>query len=293
MIREFRIEGDGRDSPVGLEAPDGGILLAGEGLNPSRQKAYDIYLKKIAPQGVEDWVTWHGWEGVENFRAVTAVPGGYVLAGRTWSSGGPPRAWLFKVNERGEPLWSRFFDDKENQVANSLCTFPDGGLALAIETMFPEKEQSRLIRADERGLVRWATPYRNLVNPLLACGGQNRVFLTGSFNPDHLSRKTSNSWSAAMERLNSEGQSLWKREYRGLYVKAAAAAADGGLIVAGWSTAYGTATGSVAYIVKIDEAGNPDWFRTIEGPRGDTALALLPTPDGGCLVGGKSGDGGR
>ena len=112
ILREHRFEGAGRDIPTALEAPDGGLLIIGEFLAEGNTGSYDVYLKKISPQGSEEWKKRYGWEGVESHnRAIPVRSGGCLVAGQCWSKGGPPRGWIFKVNptgsRNGPPFWQK------------------------------------------------------------------------------------------------------------------------------------------------------------------------------------------
>ncbi len=73
-----------------------------------------------------------------------------------------------------------------------------------------------------------------------------------------------------------------------LYVKALAASADGGCLPAGWSTYYSPSAQTVAQVIKIDATGNPQWVKSFEGAGGKTVLSILPTPDGGHLIGAEA-----
>jgi uncharacterized repeat protein (TIGR02543 family) len=61
---------------------------------------------------------------------------------------------------------------------------------------------------------------------------------------------------------------------------------DGGYIVAGSTTSFGTATD--AWVLKLDGAGAPEWQRTYGGPASDRAAGVRQTSDGGFLVAGAT-----
>ena len=292
ILREHRFEGAGRDIPTALEAPDGGLVVIGEFLAEGNTGSYDVYLKKISPQGSEQWKMRYGWEGVESHnRAIPVRPGGCLVAGQCWSKGGPPRGWIFKVDSNGVQEWSTFLVKKKNQSAHSLAQVSDNGFVAALEFKFPDSG-ARLIKISAEGKEQWASSDRPINEPLVAVSEGGGIFFSGSFVPEGQPRDSNRSWAAWVEKMDSRGNTVWQRKYQGLYVKALAASADGGCLLAGWSTYYSPSTQTVAQVVKIDSSGNPQWVKSFEGAGGKTALSLLPTQDGGYLIGGRSEGGG-
>jgi len=292
LLRDHRFEGAGRDIPTALEAPDGGLVIIGEYLVEGETGSFDFYLKKISPQGSEEWKKRIGWEGVESHnRAIPVRPGGYLVAGQCWSKGGPPRGWIFKVDSNGVQEWSNFLAKKKNQSANSLAQVSDNGFVVALEFKFPDSG-ARLFKISPEGNEQWASFDRPINEPLVAVSETEGIFMSGSFVPVGQPRDSNRSWAAWVEKMDSRGNTVWQRKYQGLYVKALAASADGGCLLAGWSTYYSPSAQTVAHVVKIDSSGNPQWVKFFEGAGGKTALSLLPTQDGGYLIGGRS-EGGK
>jgi gliding motility-associated-like protein len=77
--------------------------------------------------------------------------------------------------------------------------------------------------------------------------------------------------------------------------------ADGGYVVAGYSTSadngdvmghHGNATVGDIWVIKLDKAGNTEWQKSIGGTDSEQGAFILPTPDGGYIVtGGASSNG--
>jgi hypothetical protein len=84
----------------------------------------------------------------------------------------------------------------------------------------------------------------------------------------------------------------WSRTYGGPGYEEARSfqvMADGGYIVAGWTTSFGAGQEDV-YIVRTDAEGNLIWQKTFGGPGDDRAYSIQPTTDGGYVIAGRYGD---
>jgi hypothetical protein len=240
LLREHRFEGDGRDIPTALEAPDGGLVIIGEYQAKGETGSIDIYLKKIGPQGSEEWKKRYGWEGVESHgRAIPVRSGGYLVAGQCWSKGGPPRGWIFKVNSDGVQEWSTFLIKKKNQSANSLMQVPDNGFVVALEFKFPDSG-ARLIKINAEGNEQWASSDRPIKEPVVAVSAKGRIFLSGSFVPDGWSALYGPSAQtvAQVVKIDSSGNPQWVKSFEGAAGKTALSlmqTSDGGYLIAGRS----------------------------------------------------------
>jgi predicted secreted protein len=112
-----------------IQARDGGYVTAG------RTRSYgaggdDIWLLKADRSSQELWNRTFGGPKDDVGLAVVEVEDGYVLSGRTESSGlGGKRAVLIKTDLRGSRQWERIYD--KDSVAVSLRQAADGGYIVA------------------------------------------------------------------------------------------------------------------------------------------------------------------
>lgn len=93
----------------------------------------------------------------------------------------------------------------------------------------------------------------------------------------------------------------WERTYGGSgdeEIYAIAAAADGGVVLAGYSASSdgdlpGTRAGQDAWLLKLGPSGNPEWQTVLGGSMDDVAISVSQTADGGFVSAGFtwSGDG--
>lgn len=108
-------------------------------------------------------------------------------------------------------------------------------------------------------------------------------------------------WDYWVVRIDSKGSLQWQKTFGGTGDDKASAVAqthDGGFVVAGYS---GSSDGDIEqfhhgddyWVVKLDRNGTLLWEQTYGGSDDDFATAILPTADGGFVVGGftNSNDG--
>ena len=63
--------------------------------------------------------------------------------------------------------------------------------------------------------------------------------------------------------------------------------ADGGYVIAGFTTSYGAGDRDT-YLVKTDGEGNEEWQRTFGGEYSDEAFSVQQTADGGYVIAGRT-----
>lgn len=91
-------------------------------------------------------------------------------------------------------------------------------------------------------------------------------------------------------KLNASGGVEWQKVYGGdgtEYAIDAKHTAEGGYIVAGWTTSFG-AGGADFWVLKLDPKGNVEWQRTYGGAGAEQAWSVDLTGDGGYVVAGGS-----
>ncbi|MDE2180437.1 MAG: hypothetical protein KGJ40_06280 [candidate division NC10 bacterium] len=91
-------------------------------------------------------------------------------------------------------------------------------------------------------------------------------------------------------KLDSSGNVTWQKTYGGTGSDGANAiqqTADGGYIVAGWTTSFGAGSYD-AWVLKLDSSGNVTWQKTYGGSNLEIATTIQQTADGGYIVAGSN-----
>ena len=108
------------------QTQDGGFILVGSTSSYS-VGGRDIWLIKTDAQGGTIWRKTFGGAGHDEGLCVQQdSEGGYIVAGRTNSSGaGDYDAWLLRIDAEGTEVWSRTYGGAGSDAANAVCLTED------------------------------------------------------------------------------------------------------------------------------------------------------------------------
>lgn len=254
--------------------------------------------------------------------------GGYILGGWSGSpvSGDKTQVvqgddyWIVKLDAAGNKQWDRTIGGLNHDALQSIQQTTDGGYILggwSVSEVGGDKTQPNhspnstdqdywIVKLDAAGNKQWDRTF----------GGQNdetllRVrqtadggYLLGGVSESGVSgdktqpnRGFGDYW---VVKLNASGNKQWDRTFGGSGDEHrlsfdARQMADGGYLIGG--TSYSPLSGDKTqnsrgdadyWLVRLDAAGNKQWDKVLGSSAEDMLSALLPTPDGGCLVGGYS-----
>lgn len=115
--------------------PDGGFLICGSTYSFGNGNS-DIYLVRTDANGDTLWTKTVGSSGIEQGNSIHLVSGGGALiVGNTNSTGnGGSDAFLVKINNQGDTLWTRTFGGAEDDHANDVIELSNGNIAFAGST---------------------------------------------------------------------------------------------------------------------------------------------------------------
>ena len=239
---------------------DGGYIVAGFTLSFGAG-GYDFYLVKTNSQGDTLWTRTYGGSNQDEARSAQQIAdGGYILAGFTWSFGvGGIDFYLVKTNSQGDTLWTRTYGGSDWDYAYSVQQTADGGYIVAGPTgsFGAGSYDFYLVKTNPLGDTLWTRTYGGsswdwaYSVQQTADGGYIVAGRTQSFGA---------TWADFyLVKTNSQGDTLWTRTYGGSNSEEAYSVqqtADGGYIVAGWTSSFGAVNGDF-YLVKTgpDQSG--------------------------------------
>ena len=220
---------------------------------------------------VKTWDRTYGGVSLDQANATINTPDGGYLIGctsispisgeRTQAGGGAQDYWVVKTDSTGRKEWDRALGGHDDEALNCLLATADGGYLLGGHTN-----------------TNYA-PFGDISEP---------------------GRGEDDFW---VVKLDARGTKLWDRRIGGRnddYLYDMVPTADGGYLLVGLSNSPVSgdkttpAYGNVVYgptdcwLVKLDARGTVVWDRTVGGAQEDYANSVVPTPDGGFLVGGVS-----
>ncbi|GGF28215.1 hypothetical protein GCM10011383_44950 [Hymenobacter cavernae] len=250
--------------------------------------------------------------------------GGYILSGssasnvsndKTQAGQGGQDYWLIKLDASGNKVWDHSFGGNADDVLLTLQQTPDGGYIVggysSSDRSGDKSQPSRggqdywVIKLDASGNKVWDRSFGGSAHDVLCAlqltsdggyllGGESYSGLNG--DRTQATRGASDYW---LIKLDANGNKLWDRAFGGISVdkmQALQPTLDGGYILGGYSysivsgdkTQPNQGTMADYWIVKVDVSGNKLWDRTFGGTDLDWLQTLVPTSDGGYLLGGRS-----
>ena len=237
---------------------DGGYIVAGYTESTGAGKG-DAWVLKLDADGYEDWQKVLGGPEYDSANSVRqTADGGYVAAGTTASFGaGKEDFWVVKLDANGNKLWDKTFGGADSDRAHSIVQTPDGGYAVAGESMYDADGHTdfRVFRLDPNGARMWDAESRG--------PGDTRAYSIDNtadggfiFAGDALP-KDQGAEDALVVKLDSRGKLKWLHNYGGTNPDGARCihqTADGGFIFAGQTTSFGDG-GQYAWAVKLGLTG--------------------------------------
>lgn len=273
------------------QTADGGFILCGR--SASFSASSDIYCIKTDNDGNEQWSRTYGGTRYEYGSAVRqTTDGGFIIAGYSHSFGTAVYNdyYIVKTNANGDTLWTRTFDNGQEDWAYDVIQTTDGGYVICGYSYLVDigrtKPDIYIVRTDAGGDTLWTRSYGGADDYESAQGIQQTAdggyIITGSTNQggndDILVLKT-----------DADGHTIWTGRYGGSerdYSFDVIETEDGGYIVTGY-------TGSSSrdlYLFKTDGNGTLLWERFMGGTDNDEGRSLRRTAEGGLIIGGGSGN---
>jgi hypothetical protein len=280
----------GSSQDWGLDAKvteDGGFILTGFtksfGVSGS-----DVYLVKLDAAGIIQWDTPLGSAANDVGYAVIQTDDGYVVAGnQNIGSDNTKQGLLIKVDTAGQEQWQETYGGSGKDEFFDVVECAGGGFAMAGVTtsIGPGGHAAWIVRVDDAGTLLWQNAvaldgrgFDNLTGLVETASGD---FVASGYSGDGV---TFPSYDAEMAAFNGTGDLLWTRTFdHSDYDRAydITLAPEDGFALAGPS-AYAMT------IWRTDPNGSLVWLHRFNTVTGDHAEAVVPTSDGGFLVGGNT-----
>ncbi len=287
------------------EASDGGVLVAGS-TRSLNGRGSSGWVLKFSKAGRLLWELFPKRGECELVDIVAMPDGGAVVAGnaRLEDKKRSPKPWVVRIDAKGNIVWERMIRNNWKPVQikqklggiRSLARGVDGSLFVVSnfrEASGKKADRASLMKLNSQGRLLWerkaGNDYRNQARDMTMAkdGG---VFVVGLMQPD--SKDAGNLWAL---KFDATGKLLWERVFGSQGYdggKGIVAAADGGVIVAGWTQARGDAIASESsdlWIIKLDAQGNRVKERFAGAPsKIDYAQGLAMARDNKTLVTGAT-----
>jgi hypothetical protein len=293
--------------------PDSGYLLAGSTQsndfdasgNPNYPN-YSGWIVKLNKSGAKEWHKTIAGKGSDQFNAVAATTGGYILAGNAYNKNRD--AWIVKIDEMGEVIWHKMLGGSAEDDATALMATTDGGCVMAGFTRSNDgdvsgrqgEESAWIVKLDGSGNIKW----QKLLGGTEEFDRDRALSITASSDGGYTiagykyrganSEGVNGNMNALAARFDKDGHLLWQQSIGGDGFEQAHAiikSKEGGFVLTG--TSGNPDTGPDVLVIKLNSSGIPTWHKTFGGPHEEKGYAVTRGAGGGYLIAASTnGDGG-
>jgi hypothetical protein len=219
---------------------------------------------------------------------VATHDGGAVAATTIGASQETGRIFVIKTDAAGNVSWNKTLQVRSHSVT-SLVETADHGFVMTTGSRDAIMGGFLVIKLDSSGNEMWTRLFKHdelVKNTTIGATSDGGFIIAGS-----VYRNISPApplWNGFVTKTNADGREQWTRVFRGDnndYTAFAAQTSDDGYIAAGTTSSYGI-NGVSAYLLRLNEFGNEDWFVAYEiGPE-NAGTSVVQMVDGGYLLAG-------
>ena len=269
-----------------LQTNNGDLVICGQ-----TEIGYDVYLSKTDIDGTLIWE--NTFEALNNQMSLNArsiietLDGGYLIcANLAGFDGISTETHLIKTDFNGTLEWEQVITNSFALRLPSLALSANGGYIICGNKNNGNDFDIHLVKTDDNGNQQWTQTFggisyneaydikSTLDGGYIICGetssigfGEEDAFL---IKTDNLGNKEwENTYGGSIE---DGGQSVIQTN-------------DGGFALCGFTTSLSTTVGEGdVYLVKTNNNGAEQWYKTYGGIREDWAHSIIQTDDGGFLM---------
>ncbi|QNF33636.1 T9SS type A sorting domain-containing protein [Adhaeribacter swui] len=289
----------------------------------------DYWVVKVDQQGTKEWDKRYGGSGSDELKQVLQLSSGaYVLAGTTNSpatgdisqpSLGKQDYWVIKINSAGTHLWNKRFGGSADETLESIVLTQDGGFLLGgssdSNNSGDKSENSKggsdywLVRISDTGQKVWDKTYggsgEDKLMALASTGATTGNYILGGTSSSGKSGDKSQPNQGGKDywilQVFDTGKKMWDNRYGGSgddELRTIRLTAAGGYLLGGSSTSGANGNksqdsqgASDYWLLQTNNKGEKEWDQRFGGSAKEELRAVVPTTDGGYLLGGRSDSG--
>jgi hypothetical protein len=211
----------------------------------------------------------------------------YVIIGYASVQSGSPYVYLFKTDQDGTLLWSRYFGAGYD-IGYSLCRTNDGGFAIAgrTDSFGYGSADVYVIKVNDSGAPQWTTTYGGAAYDegrsieQTSDGGYIIAGYSSSFGHGNA--------DVYLVRTDENGDTLWTRTYGGPNLDKGYSVIqrdDGGFLITGVTASFGHGAYDL-YLIRTKANGDTVWTKTFGGSDYEQGFSVARTIDGGYIIAG-------
>lgn len=277
-----------------IQTPSGDYVVAGWS-SANGTGLSDFILAKFDANGMLIWQKDFGGPADELMPKLSITSDNkYLLVGKSTSFGNASGGiFLYKFDENGNKLWSRFFESTNPTTSTyleptSITPIVDGGFL--ISGYHSVTQSALMMRIDSLGNLNFGRTYNNL-NEYGSTGDcrANKVIIASDQNYVMTGRAWG--WGSTLAdiliaKFNQQGDTIWQKRFGGTNWEEGndiIETEDFGFVIVGYTYSYGSGLKDVI-IVKTDFMGQILWTQVFGGPDDDEAYSIAELPGGNLIV---------
>jgi hypothetical protein len=307
------------------QTTDGGYIISGETSSNSdgdvtghhtTSATSDCWIVKLDNQGNIQWQKCYGGSGTNEiaYDIVQTTDGGYIFAGSSNISDGDVTQnmglqdfWTVKIDAAGTIQWQHSRGYSTTDYALSVKQTSDGGYVVGgVSYVNWLPSDLWLLKYDNAGMFLWQKSYGGSgydgITAVEQTSDGGLIIEAYSGSNDSDITNSNGNYDFWIVKTDSAGNMQWQKSLGSSDVDwphALVPCNDGGFIIAGYTQGHDSDVtfNHSAYpdywVLKLDSSGTNLWQKTLGGTGEDAAFSVMPTFDGGYIVGGyaKSNNG--
>jgi len=288
------------------------------------QGGTDYWIIKVDSFGDIIWQKIIGGSDYDDFIGIQqTIDGGYILGGnsmsnisgdKTENSNGLTDYWVVKLDEMGEISWQNTIGGSSSDILFSIQQTLDGGYILtgsSVSDISGDKTENSngesdiwIVKLNDLGDIVWQNTIGGNDVDVLYTSQQTSDggYILGASSMSDISGDKSENAIGELDywilKLNNSGDIIWQKTIGGSqndFIWSIYQAVDDGYIIGGSSNSdisgnkTEDAVGGYDYwLVKLDQAGDIKWQKTIGGTNDDYMHSVQQTTNEGFILGGYS-----
>lgn len=287
-----------------LPTDDGGFFVSGNAPLPLSN-----WSLKLNSDGTVAWAAKHmnslSALGIFRLNGIIPTADGNVIGAAGFNSGNTEAA-VVKFTPDGDVLWAKYYGGPHVDHAYWISQAQDGGFFVTGNCISywgggpsDASYDAWVIKIDPAGAVEWERAFACLDEEafFMEQRGQSGIQLAdGGYAVVANTRVAgSGEYDFLLIKLDASGHVEWQKTYGGpgyesLFRKGPhlQATADGGMILAGSTTSFGSGNTDI-WVLKLTAGGDIEWQKAIGGYEYEYCNSIRVAPDGGYILAGDAG----
>lgn len=235
----------------------------------------------------------YGGSGDEaGINALQSSDGGYFVTGSTDSYGlGGFDIYVIRINEYGDPLWSKTYGGAGDDLAISLIQTFDGNYVISgyTDSYGTGNSDVYCLKMDQNGDTIWTKTYGSTgsdqCNSAIECSDGGLFFV--GYTPNLLSGY----WDVFCIKTDLQGDTVWTRTFNKKNANSGFSAVqttDGGYLIAATTSTYSVSNSKDVFVIKLNEFGDSLWTKTIDKGLDDWGSCVVELGNGDLVVSGRT-----